>query len=167
MRTEPERFDRVLEHPLFASAPAEPVGVPLIGIAEVSPASIIAAGLSLLVTVVMVLRDPFKMASQIVIGLLLGVVGWMLFMSFKRANAVRDAPVERVVGIIVDERQDFRRRFGDPPGSQRRYVIVQTRDGQRREYFAPKQMTARIAVDDIGIVYAKADVLLNFIRVDV
>ena len=95
MRTEPERFDRVLEHPTYTSAPVEPVGVPLMGIAEVTPGGIIATGLSLLISLLMLLRDPFKTANQIVLGLLLGVVGWTLYMSFKKANAVRDAPVER------------------------------------------------------------------------
>jgi hypothetical protein len=167
VRTEPERFDRVLEHPTYTSAPVEPVSVPLMGIAEVTPGGIIATGLSLLISVLMLLRDPFKTANQIVLGLLLGVVGWMVYMSFKKANAVRDAPVERVIGVIVGEQQDTRLRFGDARGSQRRYIQVQTRDGHKRVYFAPKHVTARFAVDDIGIVYVKADVLVDFVRVDV
>jgi hypothetical protein len=141
--------------------------VPLFSIAEISPGTIVAAGLSFLVTLLMVIGDPFSGTSQVVIGLLLGVFGWALYMSLKKANAVRDAPVERVVAVIIKERMDLRQRFGDRRQSLRTYVIVQTRDGERREYFAPKHVAGRYAVDDIGIVYVKADVLVDFLRVDV
>ena len=113
------------------------------------------------------LSQQIRFASQVVFGLLLGVFGWALYMSLKKANAVRDAPVERVVAVIVKERMDLRQRFGDRRQSLRTYVIVQTRDGQRHEYFAPKHVAGRYAVDDIGIVYVKADVLVDFLRVDV
>jgi hypothetical protein len=168
VRTEAERFDRVLEHPTYKSAPDEPVlGLPLLGIADVPPSAIVTAGFSLLVTAIMILKDPFSTANQIIIGLLLGVFGWALYMSLKQANAVRDAPLERVVAVVVKERQDHKRRLGDRRDSVRNYVIVQTRDGQRRELFAPDNMTKRYAIDDIGIAYVKADVLVDFIRVDV
>lgn len=167
VRTEPERFDRVLESPAFQSAPVEPVGVPLMAIAEISPGAIIAAGLGFLLTLLMVLGDPFSGPSGVVIGLLLGLFGWAFYMSLKKANAVRDAPVERVVVVVVKERVDLAKRFGDRNQSLRTYVIMQTRDGQRREYFAPKHVNGRYAVDDIGIAYIKSDVLVDFLRVDV
>jgi hypothetical protein len=167
VRTEAERFDRVLEHPTYKAAPDEPISGPLLGIADVPPSAIVTAGVSLLVTALVVLKDPFSTANQIIIGLLLGVFGWALYMSLKQANAVRDAPVERVVAVIVKERQDLKRRFGERRESLRTYVIVQTRDGQRRELFAPKKVSTQYAVDDIGIVYVKADVLVDFLRIDV
>ena len=170
MRTESERFDRVLEHPTYASAPSEPVGVPLLGIAEVSPSGVIATGLSLLFSVLMLLGSNLTSSiTQAVLGLLLGIVGWVFYMSLKKANAVRDAPVERQVAVVVKERTDARSRFGDQRGSVRTYVTIQTRDGVRRELFAPKHMATalRFAVDDIGLAYVKADVLVDFIRIDV
>lgn len=166
MGTEPERFDRVLEHPRYSSAPEVPVGVPLVAIAEVTPAAIITTGLSLLLTALMFL-NPLSIAGQVVIGLLLGVFGWALYMSLEKANAVRDAPVERVVAVIVKERVDLRRRLGDGRDTQRTYALVQTRDGERREYFVSKHAERRYAVDDIGIAYVKADVLIDFLRIDV
>jgi hypothetical protein len=167
VRTEPERFDRVVEHEVYKAAPEQPISVPLLGIAEISPGAIVAAGLSFLITLLMVLGDPFSTPSQVVIGLLLGVFAIAFYMSMKKANAVRDAPVERVVAVIIKERTDLRQRFGDRRQSLRTYVIVQTRDGQRREYFAPKHVNSRYAVDDIGIAYVKADVLVDFLRIDV
>lgn len=167
VRTEPERFDRVIEHPAYKSAPPEPIGAPLLSIAEVTPSAILTAGISLLVTVLWIVKDPFSSIQGLLIGLLLGVLGWAFYMSLKKAREVRDAPVERLVAVVVKERQDFRRRFGDRRESLRTYVIVQTQDGQRREFFAPKDVVGRYAVDDIGIAYVKTDVLVDFLRVDV
>ncbi|HUS27647.1 MAG TPA: hypothetical protein VMZ53_04040 [Kofleriaceae bacterium] len=140
--------------------------MPLVAIAEVTPAAIITTGLSLLLTALMFL-NPLSIAGQVVIGLLLGVFGWALYMSLEKANAVRDAPVERVVAVIVKERVDLRRRLGDGRDTQRTYALVQTRDGERREYFVSKHAERRYAVDDIGIAYVKADVLIDFLRIDV
>jgi hypothetical protein len=167
MRTAPERYDRVLAHPTYTSAPPEPVGMPWIGIADMTPSSLLSAAISLVIAMAILLQGRHTPVMQLILigvvaGTTLGIVGLV-----RRLRSLREAPTRREIAVVVKERPDVGRRFGDRQARTRYYAMLQTRDGRRTECFVPASVVGRFAVDDIGIAYTKANVLVEFIRVDV
>lgn len=166
MRTDPERFDRVAEHPSFKEAPAEPRDVHLLGIAEIGPSALLPGAISLTVTLLWLLGD-FSAGNLVLVALVLAGFGIAIALKLRKANAVRAMPAERFVGVVVKERFDLYRPFNDRRHNTQHYVVLQTRDGLRREFIAPSRVVSKFAVDDIGIAYVKKNVLVEFVRVDV
>jgi hypothetical protein len=166
MRTEPERFDRVLEEPAFKEAPAEPRNSHVLGIAEVGPSALIPAAISLLISLLWLI-DDLSAASLLLLAAVAGAFAVAIALKLRKANAVRAMPAERFVAVVVKERFDLVRQLGDRRQTTRHFVVLQTRDGQRRELVVPDRVVSKFAIDDIGIAYAKTNVLVEFVRVDV
>src|SRR5258706_9620552 len=123
MRTEPERFDRVMEHPAFKEAPAEPRDIHLFGIAEIGPSALIPAALSLLLTLLWLI-DDFSPGSLLLLGLLAGGFGVAIALKLRKANAVRAQPAERFVAVVVKERFDLVRQFADRRQTTRNFAVL-------------------------------------------
>lgn len=166
VRTEPERFDRVAEHPSFKDAPAEPHDVGTFGIAELGPSALLPGAISLTVTLLWLLGD-FSTENLVILALVLAAFGVAIALKLRKANAVRAMPAERFVAVVVKERFDLYRPFNDRRHNTQHYVVLQARDGLRREFIAPSRVVSKFAIDDIGIAYVKRNVLVDFIRVDV
>jgi len=180
MRTDPTRFDRVLEHPDCAAAPAQPVlpADTAVGVAAVAGplmvslfgALFLLVAISLLITI----RPPFLFSLAMIVGGLVVVAGGVI--AARRIGELRDAPVERLIAVIVKERTDV---HGIDRADTTYYATLQTRDGVRTEYRVSHALVGRLVVDDIGVAYVKdrildlgivrvrARTLVEFIRVDV
>jgi len=180
MRTDPARFDRVLQHHDYAAAPAQPV-LPAdggVGIAAVGGPLLVslfgALFLLVAITLLLAIRPPFLISVIFVAGGLAFTLGGIVMA--RKVGELRDAPVERVVAVIVKERTDV---SGTDRADTTYYATLQTRDGARTEYRTSHALVGRLVVDDIGVAYVKdveldlgfttlrARSLVEFIRFDV
>ena len=164
MRTEPSRFDRVVAHPEYASAPDQPVlpADATIGIAEtIAPLTLTVFGLVfLLIAIELAGSSPIALVG-IGFAVLLMLAGIKLSAQLVRQ---RNAPIERLIAVIVKERADV---SGDSGSATTYFTTLQTRAGARSEYETCRSLVGRLAVDDIGVAYVKARSLVEFIRFDV
>ena len=169
MRTDPSRFDRVVEHPDYGRAPDQPVlPADAVGIAaETGPMSMALVGVMfflIVVTLVVKMKPPLLMAI-VLIGaasiILLGGIGMV-----QKLLAFHNAPIHRHVAVIIKERSEVV-ASKHTRTQTRYYTTVQLRDGNRIELHTNGSLVGRIAVDDIGVAYVKSRTLVEFIRFDV
>ncbi len=181
MRTDPSRFEKVEGHPDYGSAPAQPVlpadaGVGIAAIAGPLALSLFGAVFVLIaITLLFAIRPPLWFSVLFIAGGLVFVVGGMAFA--RSLLAVRDAPIERMIAVVVKERTDITSSNDSTDTSY--YATLQTRDGKRVEYRVSRALVGRLVVDDIGVAYVKELVfdlgfttlrsksLVEFIRFDV
>jgi hypothetical protein len=172
MRTDPSRFDRVLEHPDYVSAPNQPVlpADAAIGVATVvTPLALSIFGVMfLLIAITLIIRlEPPLAISLLFVGAALVVLFRGLAMG---GNVIqfRNAPIERQVAVIVKERSEVSSTGNQyAAASTAYYTTLQTRNGMRSEYRTARSLVGRLAIDDIGVAYVKANTLVEFIRFDV
>jgi hypothetical protein len=171
MRTDQSRFDRVLAHPDYASAPEQPV-MPAdagLGIAEVvMPLMLSVFGIVFLLIAVGLLVDvhaPLVVTILFIGVALIFVVGGVKMSA--RLVDFRNAPISRVVAVIVKERTEVSGGGENSQASTTYFATLQTRDSERIEYLTYRSLVGRLAVDDIGVAYVKANTLVEFIRFDV
>ncbi len=180
MHVDPTRFDRVLEHPDYPSAPAQPVlpadaGIAVAAIAGPLLLSLFGAVFLLVaITLLLAIQPPF-LVSLLFVGAGVVFVGGGIAMA-RTLIAMRDAPIERQVAVIVRERTDV---GGREHTDTSYYATLQTRDGTRTEYRISRALVGRLVVGDIGVAYVKhtdldlgiakvrARRLVEFIRFDV
>lgn len=168
MRTEPSRFERVREHPDFAAAPAQPVlpadgGVTIATAA--APLLVSAFGVVFLLVAITILA---AMGAPLIIWVVFLAGGIAFVVGGVRTSrgliALRDAPIRRVIAVIVKERTDV--SGGENSTSTSYYATLQTEDGQRVEYKLSGALAGRIVVDDIGVAYVKETIVdFGFTRV--
>jgi hypothetical protein len=174
MRTDPSRFDRVEQHPEYGSAPAQPV-LPADAGASVAAAvgplvlSLFGA-LFLLValTILIAFRPPWFISVILVAGGLVFVAGGIAMT--RGLVALRDAPVERIIAVVIKDRTDVSANnySTGTSTSTTYYTTLQTRDGRRTEYRTAGALAGRLVVDDIGVAYVKSFVIdLGFTRLQV
>ena len=168
MRTDRSRFDNVKQHPDFAAAPAQPVlpADATLSIAAVSaPLLLSAFGIVFLLIVITLLGSfgaPLIVWAIFIAGGLVFVFGgWR---TSRGLIALRDAPIQRMIVVIVKERTDV--SGGENSTSTSYYATLQTEDGKRIEYKVSGALAGRIVLDDIGIAYVKETVVdFGFTRI--
>jgi hypothetical protein len=168
MRTDPSRFDRVMQHPEYRQAPEQPVlPADAVGIAvAVGPVVMTAFGLVCFLIVLSLLdMMPLPIAIAFVGGALVVLLGGMGMVA--KLVQFRNAPVHRFVAVIVKERTEVTGGSGDTGASTSYYTTLQMKDGRRFELYTYRSLVGRIAVDDIGVAYMKSRTLVEFIRFDV
>lgn len=164
MRTDPSRYDRVLEHPEYGRAPPQPVlPAEVIGVAAlVQPLSLSLFGIVFLLIALSLVGEldaPLAFAVLAIGGALALVFSGIA--TTARLAAFRKAPIERFVAVVIKERTE------DDDGTTACFTTLQTRDGQRAEYYTYRPLVGRVAVDDIGVAYVKARTLVEFLRYEV
>jgi hypothetical protein len=171
MSTDPSRFDRVEAHPEYEMAPEQPV-LPAdasIGIAAiVAPISMSLFGIVFLLIAIGLLveiKPPLGFAIIFIAGALVFILGGIA--AIGKLVAFRNAPIERLVAVIVKERTDVSGGGENREASTTYYATLQRRDGTRTEYRTYHSLVGRLAVGDIGVAYVKARTLVEFIRFDV
>ena len=171
MNTDPSRFDRVLQHPEYSSAPEEPV-LPAdagIGIAAVAaPLSLSVFGILFLLIAIGLLveiKPPLAFSILFIGGALVFILGGIG--SIGRLIQFRNAPIERQIAVIVKERNEVTGGGTESKASTSYYTTIQLRDGSRRECRTYRSIVGRLAVGDIGVAYVKATTLVEFIRFEV
>ncbi len=182
MRTDPGRFDQVERHPDYGSAPAEPVlpvdsGVGVAAVAGPLVMSVFGAVFVLIaITLLFAIHPPLWFSLLVIAGGLVVVLGGRAFA--KSLRAVKNAPIERMIAVIVKERTDITSSRNDSTDTSY-FATLQTRDGKRLEYRVSRALVGRLVVDDIGVAYVKELVfdlgfttlrsksLVEFIRFDV
>jgi len=87
-------------------------------------------------------------------GLAFVIGGWR---TSRGLIALRDAPIQRMIAVIVKERTDV--SGGENSTSTSYYATLQTEDGRRIEYKVSGALAGRVVVDDIGIAYVKETVV--------
>src|SRR5690242_10111886 len=112
MRTDPERFDRVAEHPSFKDAPAEPRDVGTFGIAEIGPSALLPGAISLTITLLWLLGS-FSAENLVILAIVLAGFAIAIGLRLRKANAVRATPAERFIAVVVKERFELVRQFND------------------------------------------------------
>jgi hypothetical protein len=181
MRTDPSRFDRVEQHPELGSAPEQPVlpadaGVSVAAVAAPLLLSLFGALFLLVaITILLTLGAPLIFSVIFVAGGLVFVLGGIAMA--RGVVALRDAPVDRLIAVIVKERTQV---SGDSNSSSTTYyTTLQMRDGRRVEYRTAGSLAGRLVIDDIGVAYVKSYTLdfriktievrrlVEFIRFDV
>lgn len=181
VRVDPGRFDKVEEHPDYASAPAEPVLPTDAGLGIATAAGPLMLGLFgvvlalIALSLLFVFRPPVWFILMFLAGGAVFAGGAVLLA--RGLILVRHAPVERVIAVVVKERTSV---TGDErSASTTYYTTLQTRDGSRIEYRTSHALVGRIVVDDIGVAYVrdttldlgfmqiKSKSLVEFIRFDV
>ena len=171
MRTDPGRFDRVEAHPEYASAPAQPVlpADATVGVAAmVGPLTVSIFGLVFLLIAIGLLLEiepPLAFTVLFIGTALMFILGGLG--AFGRRMQFKNAPIERVIAVIIKERSEVEGGSDTSPASTAYYTTLQTRDGTRTEYFTYRSLVGRLAVDDIGVAYTKARTLVEFIRFEV
>jgi hypothetical protein len=190
MGTDPSRFDKVERHPDYRSAPAQPV-LPAdasIGVAAVAWPLLLslfgAVFVLIAITLLFAIRPPLWFSLLFIAGGLVVAVGGIGFarglagVPGTGVLAVRDAPIERLIAVIVKERTEITKSNNDSTTTSY-YATLQTRDGKRVEYRVSRALVGKLVIDDIGIAYVKEQVfelgfttlrwksLVEFIRFDV
>jgi hypothetical protein len=167
VRTDPSRFDRVVQHPEYNRAPDRPVlPAESVGIATaIGPMAITMFGfLFFLIVVTMLDLMPLVIAVALIGGALVVLLGGVGMIA--KLVEFRNAPVHRFVAVIVKERSEIG-GGGDSPATTTYFTTLQMRDGKRFELYTYRSLVGRIAVDDIGVAYMKSRTLVEFIRFDV
>ena len=169
MRTDPTRFDRVVEHPDYGRAPEQPVlPADAVGVAAaIAPMTMTLFSVLfflIVVSLVIAIKPPILIAIFVIGGasvVLLGGIGMI-----QKVLEFHNAPIHRHVAVIIKERSEVvaNRHM---PTQTRYYTTLQLRDGQRVELHTYRSLVGRIAVDDIGVAYVKSRTLVEFIRFDV
>lgn len=169
MRTDPSRFDRVVAHPEYATAPEQPVMPAAIGIAAaVGPMTMTIFGLVfflIVLTMILQVHPPLAITLIFVGGALIVLFGGIGMLG--KLVEFRNAPVHRFVAVIVKERSDVHGGTNDSPARTTYFTTLQTRDGKRVELYTYGSLVGRIAIDDIGVAYVKSRTLVEFIRFEV
>jgi len=156
MHVDPARFDRVLQHPDYPSAPAQPVLPADAGIAVAAVAGPLllslfgALFLVVAISLLLAIRAPFWIVLAFVGAGVVFVAGGIAMA--RTLVAVRDTPIERLVAVIVRERTDV---GGREHTDTSYYATLQTRDGTRTEYRVSSALVGRLVVGDIGVAYVK------------
>ncbi len=162
MRVDPGRFDKVAAHPDHASAPAQPVlpADSVVGVAAVAGPLLIslfgAVFLLIAISLLISIRPPLWFAVLFIGGGVVFVISGLVFA--RGALTVRDAPIERVIAVVVKERTEISSNKDSTDTTY--YATLQTRDGARAEYRVSRALVGRLVVDDIGVAYVK-DVALD------
>ncbi|MBW3599500.1 MAG: DUF2500 domain-containing protein [Planctomycetes bacterium] len=101
------------------------------------------------------------------VPLAMAVGGVFLFLHLrKKMETIETAPVEAVPVIVVDKRTAVSGGSGDSSARTSYFVTCETEDGERREYPVwDGNLYGRMADDDAGILYLRADHALDFDRV--
>lgn len=168
MRTAPDRFDKAKEHPDFAAAPTQPVlpadgGITIAAVAAPLLLSLF-GGVFLLVVITLLatMGAPLIVWALVLAGGLVFVIGGIR--TSRGLIALRDAPIARVLAVIVKERTDV--SGGENSTSTSYYATLQTEDGRRNEYRVSGALAGRIVVDDIGVAYVKETIVdFGFARI--
>lgn len=92
-----------------------------------------------------------------------GIVVWSIVM-LVIALGQRDAPIEKALRVVVDERSDV---VGGKHKRSVYFATLQDRDGARVEYDCEDWLAARIANGDIGVAFIQAGRILDFVRIEV
>ncbi len=97
----------------------------------------------------------------VIVGL--AIAGYSLF----RVASFASAPLEKRAARVVDERIQVSGGGKNSSASTAYYVLLELRDGSRREYRTSSSVAGHAARDDVGIAFIKGGVLLDFRRVEV
>jgi hypothetical protein len=94
-------------------------------------------------------------------------VGVFLFLTVrKKMQTFETAPVAALPVIVVDKRTHVSGGSGDSSARTDYFVTCETEEGQRKEYQVwDGNLYGRMAPQDAGIVYLRADYALDFDRV--
>lgn len=107
-------------------------------------------------------------SDQSSIPLLLGVpmllVGGLLCAGFTlKAKRFGAAPIERCIALVVDE--DKRPRPGGDGRTVAHYLLLEQGSGERTEFEVPAETAATVARTDMGVLYTKRGVFVDFQRI--
>lgn len=97
----------------------------------------------------------------------LAMAGIVLFKTLKNAAGaveLRTATTERSIARVADERTEV--RGANDRTHTTYFVTLESKDGARREYRVDAAMAGRVAPNDLGVAYVRADRLLDFRRVN-
>jgi hypothetical protein len=169
MRTDPSRFDRVVEHPDYERVPEQPVlPADAVGVAAaVGPMTVtLFAVVFFLIVVTLVLqnRPPLAVSIFLIGGALVVLLGGIG--GIHKLVEFRNAPIHRHVAVIIKERSEVTMTKHSRSRTHY-YATLQLRDGNRVELHTYRSLVGRIVVDDIGVAYVKSRTLVEFIRFDV
>ena len=169
MRTDPSRFDRVVEHPDYGRAPEQPVlPADAVGIATAAgPMTVTLFGVVfflIAVTLVLQIRPPLVVSIFVIGGALVFLLGGVGMIH--KLVEFHNAPIHRHVAVIIKERSEMT-VTKHSRAQTRYYATLQLRDGNRVELHTYGSLVGRIVVDDIGVAYVKSRTLVEFIRFDV
>jgi hypothetical protein len=154
----PERFDAAERDPrlpgLMAQTPKSSTGC-----------AAIAMSLFLVVFILFGMMLAAK-ASDSGLGavlLLVPLFGIVLLVAFvRREIRIADAPIERRIVVVMDERTKIEGGGHNSSASTTYYALLEARDGARREYEVDDEIAGTITRGDIGVVYLKTDRVLGW-----
>src|SRR5690606_19298112 len=94
----------------------------------------------------------------------MAMLGVFLFAAiWKKMRKWNSSPIEAIPVIVVDKRTEV---SGGERARARYFVTCETEDGARHEYSVwDGGLYGRMAVQDAGIIYVRADFVLDFDRV--
>ncbi len=100
--------------------------------------------------------------------LAMGVFGFvMVSRGLVKARSIRNAPLEREIVVLLDERTEVSGGGKDSSASTAYYLLVQGEDGARTELGCSAQVAGKVTAGDIGVAYRKGSWLADFQRIDV
>lgn len=92
------------------------------------------------------------------------VGAFMLAATLKRAARFTSAELRRTIALVVDERVSV---SGGRHAHTTYFATLEWKSRTRREFSVNARLAGKIAPNDLGVAYMKADVLLDFERLDV
>jgi hypothetical protein len=102
-----------------------------------------------------------------IVPLGMAAFGVYLFVAMqKKMRSIETSPVVALPVVVVDKRTQVSGGSGDSSAQTHYFVTCETEDGERKEYPVwDGNLYGRMAVQDAGIVYLRADHALDFDRV--
>lgn len=104
----------------------------------------------------------FKVGKLIMVTIMVGGFAYMLVKGIR----FRRAPLERELGVVVDERTEVREYGKNDRTRSYYYVTLQVRAGDRKEYVTTGKLAGQVTRADIGVGYLKGERLVGFRRLD-
>ncbi len=101
----------------------------------------------------------------------IGFVGLGIFLFTrvrKKFCEFRDAPIHTAAAVIIGKRTQVSGGSGDSSATTAYFITVELEDGARKEFgLMTPDLYARVAEDDVGVLFSRATIALDFDRVGV
>lgn len=159
----PARFDAVERSDAYVDAkpPSTSGGAHVAGLGVRTVFLVVWTCMAGVMTVLFLPTGPLA-----IVPALMGIfgVGLVLF-SVRETSRFLNASPQRFVAVVRDERVHVS-GGGESPSTTQHFVLLERRDGARREFACDAATAGAVAPGDIGVAFVRADRLLEFRRVD-
>ena len=96
-----------------------------------------------------------------------GIGIWTVISGLARVAQIRGAPLDRLASVVINKRTDVSSGGRRDSATTTYFSTLELKNGVRRELRTNESLAGLIKPGDVGVAFVKADLLLEFLRVDV